>query len=117
MKAELDTKIGRYNESVDPVSRRKTRGTTYEDEFTFQKIDVDYITDPDFATGANYRLLTDENGDRVLFYQYREESPVMVKNDGAYKHDEYPRKDSEEQAFFVLSQLDSMGYVKFWSKK
>jgi len=112
----VDTNFSRYNEKVDPYMRRVTRGNEYEDRFAFQSVAVNFIEDISFADGSIHRLMPDPEGNRVLFYKYRDKAPVMVDENGVYKHDEHSTRESEEQAYFVLSQLDSAGYVAMWRK-
>lgn len=113
---ELDADSAKYNTKVQPHMRRETRGTTYEDKFTFEKVSVEYIDSMEFCTGATHRLTPTHNGSVALFYRYRNEAPVMIVEDGAYKHDEWSVDESEEQAYFALSQLDEKGFVKYWRK-
>jgi len=116
MQEPVDTIFNRYNEKVDPYMRRTTRGTVYEDKFAFQNIALKFIDTISFCKGASHRMMPDPEGDRVLFYCYEDEAPVMIDCDGVYKHDEYSTRESEEQAYFALSQLDAAGYVSMWRK-
>jgi len=106
------TEADQYGSTVTPVKRRETRGDEYEDEFSYSKVHLD---------GGAVDALSDrahifDHGD-VIFYKYGEKPPVMITEEGVHEHELYNTKDTEEQAFFVLSMLASEGYVSNWSKK
>lgn len=109
---ELPTEKGQYEGVVTPVKRRETRGTEYGDEFKYTKVHVESGTKDALSDKANIARVSD-----VIFYRYRDKPPVMISEVGVHYHEEYSERDTEEQAFFVLSMLASEGYVSNWSKK
>lgn len=108
----LPTVASMYRGPVTPVKRRRTRGTLYEDEFTHGEVHIDGRVPQNLPDKAETEV---KNG--KLFYKYPGKVPIMVDEDGAYRHRKDDHDDAEEQAFFVLSMLASAGKVSRWRKK
>jgi len=106
------TETDQYGDTVTPVKRRETRGEEYEDEFTYSRV---YL-DEGVVDALSDRAHIFDHGD-VIFYKYGGKPPVMITQEGVHEHELYNTKDTEEQAFFVMSMLASEGYVGNWSKK
>jgi len=101
-----------YNEKVHPVQRRYVEGSKYVDEYMFDHVDMSFDADKVMIDDVIYR----KEGDK-LFYRYPGKVPVMVMEDGVYKHGDAMDEAAEQQAYYVLSILDSEGYVSRWRKK
>lgn len=110
--AQLATYPEAYGEVVDPVKRRRTRGDMYEDTFTYSGVHIEDGVKDSFPEDAVVVV----DGDRI-YYQYPNKAPVMVTDEGVHKHDRSNLSSAQAQAFFVLSMMDSEGYVSNWSKK
>lgn len=109
---ELATYPEAYGEVVEPVKRRRTRGEMYEDTFTYGAVHIEDGVEECFPDDAHVVV----DGDR-LYYQYPNKAPVMVTDEGVHKQDRSSVAAAQRQAFFVLSMMDSEGYVSNWSKK
>jgi len=109
-KPSLDT--GDYGATVTPVKRRKTRGDTYEDEYTHSGVHIEQGAEDALSNKA----FVSRRGERI-FYKYPGKPAVMIDKSGAHKHKDSAEKEAEEQAFFTLSMLDSGGYVSNWRQQ
>jgi len=106
-----------YTEKVDPVNRKETRGTVYVDEYVYDRIILGFSPGDVFVDSAKHKLRESKRGSDRLYYRYPDKPPVMITTSGVFKHKSYSTDDSEEQAYFTLSQMESAGYVTGWSKK
>ena len=100
-----------YPLTTTPVKRRKVRDTMYADEFTYSAVHMDFDADKVFPEQAQH----ERRGD-ALFYQYPGKCPVMVRGGNVWRSETADRKEAQNQAFFVLSMLDSGGFVSGWRK-
>jgi len=107
----VDTNPENYGSTVKPIQRRRTRGNTYETEFGFRKIYLDLGSDEVFVDGADVVI-----NDDAVFYKYGDKDPIMVTSEGAHAHESSTKRDAQEQAFFVLSQMAEHGFVGQWRK-
>jgi len=107
----LDTDPDNYTGVVKPVQRRRTRDKTYETAFQYTQVYMDFRVDNVFVDGAEAKR---RNG--RVFYKYPNKPPVMVTSEGAHAHEDSTKKDAQQQAFFVLSQLAEHGHVGRWRK-
>jgi len=112
MRETLPTTKNKYNKRVEPVKRRRTRGTLYEDEFTFGEVVMDFDPDEVFPDDAE-KL----KGNGVVYYMYPGKAPVMIDENGVKVYRSASVDEGERQAYFVLSMLDAEGYVTNWRKK
>lgn len=108
---KLVTTSTRYDRKVTPVKRRRTRGTVYETEYSFNDIILDFNPDDVFVDKAITRQMNS-----AVFYRYPNKPMVMIKEDGVYNYNGNTKKEGQEQAFFVLSQMEAEGYVTGWRK-
>jgi len=108
---QIDTDPDNYNGTAKPIQRRQTRGNTYETTFRYTQVYMDFNPDSVFVDDAE----TVQHGDRV-FYKYGDKPPVMVTEDGAHAHEDCTKREAQQQAFFVLSQLAEYGHVGKWTK-
>lgn len=108
---KLPTVSSRYGKEVQPWERKRQQGTVYEYKYTYSRVVMDFEPDDVLIDGALYEL----DGEK-LFYRYPGKPPVMVTSDGVYKHMSFSTDSSEEQAYYVLSQLEYGGYVVGWKQ-
>lgn len=109
---ELPTKRVEYNDKVDPVNRKRQKGKLYVDEYDYDGIVHDFNADSVLIDSA----IIKQDGDSV-WYRYPGKPPVMLHMDSFFAHSNFSIDDSEEQAYYLLSQLESAGYVTGWRKK
>ena len=107
----IDTDPSNYGSTVKPIQRRETRGNTYETTFRYSQVYMDFDPDTVFVNDAD----TVMHGDR-LFYKYGDKPPIMVTTKGAHAHEDCTKRQAQQQAFFVLSQLAEYGHVGKWTK-
>jgi len=102
-----------FGHKVRPVHRKVTRGEEYTDRYTFGEVKFGFHPEDVLAFDADKEMVEDD----VLMYQYKDSVPLKVVSDGAYRRPDDNEQDAQNQAYFVLSQLDSAGYVTNWHKK
>jgi len=108
---KVDVNRDNYGEVVKPIQRRRTRGNTYETEFRYRRVYLDFDDGVVFVDNADT-----VKHDGAVFYQYGDKDPIMVTEDGAHAHKSSTKRDAQEQAFFVLSQMAEHGHVGQWKK-
>lgn len=109
--AQFSTEPGDYPLTTTPVKRREVRGTVYEDEFTYVAVHNDFDAGKVFPDKVHWEWRGD-----ALFYQYPGKCPVMLRDGSVWRSETADRKEAQEQAFFILSMLDSGGFVSGWKK-
>jgi hypothetical protein len=109
---KLPIKSRAYDKEVMPINKKRQRGKTYTDEFTYSDVIHDFKASDVLIDSA----ITEQRGKR-LFYRYPGKPPVMLHEDTVKKHKNISVSDGEEQAYYLLSQLEDAGFVTGWRKK
>lgn len=102
-----------FTDRVDPVNYKETRGEIYKDEFMFGEVHHEFDPDNVFPDSVLFNRIDDES----FIYQYVGKVPVMVTRTEVGTVPAGDVEEAEQQAYFVLSMLESEGYVTGWKKK
>jgi hypothetical protein len=106
----LDTQHEKYSTVLKPVQRRRDNsGKMHTQAYRYDRVAIEDIDSLNLPDGCKAAI----KGEGV-YYQYRDEPPILICEKGAKKHVDHPLKRSQKQAYHALSILDSKGLVVNW---
>lgn len=101
-----------FGDVVQPIHRRTVDGVEYVDEYRYDSVVMEFEPSDVFVGKATWRVC--DNGN--VIYKYPGKAPVMVTERGVHPPENISAIRAQNQAYFVLSQLDAGGYVRRFQK-
>jgi hypothetical protein len=108
----MSVQPGDYVLTTDPVHIREADGKEYRDTYTFTEVHMDFEPEDVFPDDSEWALRGD-----TLFYKYGDKPPMMLRETTVWRMPSSDVGECKRQAYFLLSMLESAGFVTGWSKQ